>query len=239
MTIYGKDFAAIYNKEWGGWTRKAWPFISKAVARVNPGASSWLDLCCGNGWLLKKACRAGFEAVGVDASSHQLRHARRNAPRAELIRADIRKLSLRRKFDVITCMFDSLNYLTRKDELLGVFRWARRHLAGKGCFIFDMNTCAFFCAPAGRTTAVHRPGWSTIIEVEFDLKRELAHFLITGFVRQGRLFRKFREDHVERLYRPEEIDELLGQASFAFKKHDGSTLSRPRKSSRRLVYVCR
>ena len=119
----------------------------------------------------RRHSEAGFEAVGLDASPHQFRHARRNAPATRLVKADVRPYRLPRRFDVITCMFDSLNDLTRRRDL-------------------------------------------------------------------ERAFRRFQEEHIERGPRPEEIDESLRRASLAFGPHDARTLSRRRKRSSRLIYVC-
>jgi len=240
VSVYGKDFAMIYNTHWGKWTKqRAWPFLSRTVTGKVPRARTWLDLCCGPGWLLKYASKAGFETFGVDRSRHQLAHARRNAPAAKLFRQDIRALSLGFRVDVITCMFDSLNYLTRKGDLLKAFRLARRHLAGSGVFVFDMNTFEGLQDTWKATSAMHAKSWTTILTSSFEDRTALGCVEITGFVRQGKGYRKFVERHVERGYRAAEIDDLLARAGFAFRKYDAKSLGRPRKRSPRLIYVCR
>jgi len=238
MGIYGRDFAAVYNDRWAWFGPKMWPFLSLTVARRNPEARSWLDLCCGTGSLLELVIEAGFLAVGLDASPHQLRHARRNAPRARLVKADVRAFRLQERFDVITCMFDSLNYLTRKRDLERALRCARRHMAERGLFIFDVNTFGGLQDNWCRTSTMRETKLLTIIESSFDEKRAIGRCLITGFIKEGRRYRRFEEEHIQRGYRAEEIDTLLERVGFAFRKHDGSTFSRPRKRSGRLIYVC-
>lgn len=139
-SVYGKHFAAVYNDKWAWFGPKMWPFLSRVVAKRHPKARTWLDLCCGTGSLLPFVLDAGFSAVGLDISLHQLRHARNNAPGARLIKADVRDFSLSEKFDVVTCIFDSLNYLTTKRDLARALRCARRHLGDRGLLLFDMNT---------------------------------------------------------------------------------------------------
>lgn len=239
ISTYGKDFARVYNRSWGGWTRnRAWPFVSGLVAERAGHARSWLDLCCGTGWLLKQVCESGLEAVGLDQSRYQLAHARRNAPAARLVRGDVRWFSLRRRFDVITCMFDSLNYLRRKNDLLRAFRNARRHLQPAGLFIFDMNTYEGLRRGWSRTSVTRGPLGTLIMETSFDPGRALGRALITGFVKAGKLYRRFQEEHVERGYRPREIEDLLGRAGFRFKKRDGTDFGRAKKRSPRLLYAC-
>lgn len=238
MRVYGKDFASVYNDKWAFWGPKMCPFLLKTVKRSNPIAKNWLDLCCGAGSLLKLICENGFSAVGVDFSSHQLKYANINAPGAKLIKQDIRHLHLPYKFDVITCMFDSLNYLIRTKELTNVFRKVRKYLNHNGCFIFDMNTFDGLQDCWCRTSTIREPNRTIIVETSFDPESTIGRCLITGFIKEWQRYRKFEEEHIEKGYRPEEIEECLCKAGFNFKKYDGNSLSRPKKKSARLLYVC-
>lgn len=248
MSVYGKDFAQIYEEgHWGNWTHKrAWPFLSDLVTKRFPYARTWLDMCCGTGLLLKHVSESGFKTFGVDRSRHQLAYARRNAPAAKLLCKDIRNFSFGLKADVVTCMFDSLNYLTRKDDLLKAFRSARRHLAPSGVFVFDMNTFEGLQATWKETLATHTKDWTAIMTLSFDGRTSLGCVEITGFMRRGKVYRKFVERHLERGYRSAEIDSLLRRAGFTFRKFDarrlqldGRRLGRLSKRPPRLVYVCR
>jgi len=239
MAVYGKAFAEVYNKHWAFFGPRMWPFLSGMVARRVPGARSWLDLCCGAGSLLKLVCEAGFDAVGLDLSPHQLRYARLNAPRARLVQADVRDLELEQEFDVITCMFDSLNYLLTRRDLERAFRRVRRHMAPAGVFIFDVNTFEGLQDAWCRTSTIRDARCTIIIASSFDQRRARGRCLITGFVREGRLYGKFEEEHIQRGYRASEVDGLLEKAGFALRKYDGRTFCRPRKRSGRLLYVCR
>lgn len=239
MTIYGKEFAAVYNDKWAFWGPKMWAFLSPVVRKEFPEAKTWLDLCCGTGSLLRLVGDSGFAATGVDLSIHQVRHARRNVPGAKVLVQDIRHLSLPHTFDVVSCMFDSLNYLTTKRDLLTAFRKVKRHLAEDGIFAFDMNTFEGLQDQWCRTSASHDRDLTLIVETSFDAKRALGRCLITGFIREGTRYRKFQEEHLERGYHAQEIEDLLSRAGFIFKKHDASSLGRARKRSGRLLYICR
>ena len=239
MTIYGKEFAAVYNDQWAFWGPKMWPFLSQAVAARCPHARTWLDLCCGCGSLLKFVCEGGFEAVGLDISPHQLKHAKRSAPSARFVHCDVRQLDLPRKFDVITCLFDSLNYLTRKKDIERVFRRARRHLAGDGLFAFDVNTFEGLRDQWCKSTVARSRSRAIIIDTSFNEKRALGRCVITGFIKTGGAYRRFEEEHLERGYRPCEIEGLLSRAGLAFEKYDGNTLSAAGERSGRLLYLCR
>jgi len=239
MGTYGKDFAAVYNDHWRDFTTRLWPFLTRTVTQHNPEAETWLDLCCGTGFLLRMACDNGFRATGLDISPHVLTYAGKNAPAAETIRADVRRFSLPRKFDVITCMYDSLNYLTTKQDLRRVFPGVRRHLSERGIFVFDVNTFEGLEDAWCRTSAIRGRNRTVIIESSFDANKARGRCLITGFVKSGRLYRKFEEEHFQRGYRDEEISDLLAATGFRFRRFDGSSFSRPKARSGRLLYVCR
>jgi SAM-dependent methyltransferase len=236
--IYGNDFAFVYNDKWAYWGDKMWPFLRKVVKKKAPQASSWLDLCCGAGSLLKFVCEEGYAAVGVDSSNHQITYAKQNAPDAKIFRGDIRKLSLPQTFDVITCMFDSLNYLTLKQDLGKVFQKVQLHINQNGLFAFDMNTFHGLQDQWCMTTATHDEHSTVIVETSFNAKRALGSCLITGFLKDGKGYRRFQEEHIERGYKVYEIEDLLRKAGFTFKKYDGSTLSTPKRRSAKLLYLC-
>jgi SAM-dependent methyltransferase len=238
-TLYGRDFASAYNEKWAFWGARMWPFLSRAVTRNNPRAKTWLDLCCGTGSLLRIVSENGFIAAGIDVSKHQITHARRNAPNAKLMVRDIRELSLGRKFDVITCMFDSLNYLTRKNDLLKVFCKVKSCLSEGGLFAFDMNTFEGLQDIWCRTSVTHEPNLTLVTETSFNPGNAMGRCLITGFVRKGRRYRRFQEEHIERGYTRHEINCLLAKAGFSFRTYDGLSFGSPRKRSARLLYVCR
>jgi len=238
MEIYGKYFALIYNEKWAFWGPKMWPFLFQKVKKLLPSARNWLDLCCGTGSLLKFICKHRFKATGLDISKYQLYFARQNAPKASFVRQDIKILSLPNKYDVITCMFDSLNYLIKKQDLLKVFKRIRRQMVDNGSFIFDMNTFQGLMDQWHRTSATHERGYTLIVETSFDHKKALGLCQITGFVKKGGFYKRFQEKHYERGYKPKEIEGMLTIAGFSFKKYDGYKLNRANKKSGRLLYIC-
>ena len=88
------------------------------------------------------------------------------------------------------------------------------------------------------TSAMHEKNWTSVYTSSFDPRKALGTVEITGFVRHGKLYRKFIERHVERGYHAAEIDELLRRAGFRFRKYDARVMSQARKRSPRLMYVC-
>ena len=66
--------------------------------------------------------------------------ARKKVPRSKLFRQDMVDFRINARFDVIFCVFDSINHLRRFSDWKKVFAAVRRHLLPGGCFIFDINT---------------------------------------------------------------------------------------------------
>lgn len=239
MSVYGEDFARVYNATWFNFSARLWPFISEVVRRQAPHASTWLDLCCGTGHLLKIVLDEGFSVTGLDRSPHMLQYARENAPGARLVESDVRSYRLGGRFDVVTCLFDSLNYLTRKRDVGQALRNARRHLSEDGLFVFDIDTFEGFRERRSGTSVRHEEDCVIVTESSFNAKRARGVCRITGFVQEGSLYRKFEEEHWQRGWRPDDVDGLLTEAGFSIRKYDGRKFTRPRKRSDRLVYVCR
>ncbi len=78
-----------------------------------------------------------------------------------------------------------------------------------------------------------------LFEGKFGRETALGRKWITGFVKEGELYRRFQEEHCQRGYSGEEIERFLADAGFSFNKYDGHTVGRAGKRSERLLYVCR
>jgi SAM-dependent methyltransferase len=113
--------------------------VQDFVRRHRPGAASLLELGCGTGSIL--ALLDDIPSVtGLDRSPEMLELAGRKVPRAELVRADMTAFDLGRRFDVVICVFDSLNHLLTFEAWLSLFDVVHDHLVDDGLFIFDVNT---------------------------------------------------------------------------------------------------
>jgi len=235
---YGKEFAKVYDEKWNVWGARMWPFIFKLAKEYNPDATSWLDLCCGTGALIKYVIGRGFSGTGIDSSPHQIKIAKSKVPEAEFLVEDVRNLSLSQKFDVITCTYDSLNYLTEKEDLERAIQNAGYYLAEGGVFIFDMNTYEGLQDKWCEKNVLRDPSMSIIIDASFNPRTAIGKCIITGFIKDGSGRRKFKEIHIERGYYSTEIEQGLIETGFSFKKYDGETFKKPKARAGRIIYVC-
>jgi SAM-dependent methyltransferase len=166
MASYEK-FARFYDAV-NGEPRERILQLLDFVARYRPQAESVLELGCGTGAIL-----AGFGSAlaltGVDLSDEMLEYARRRCPTARFIEGDITSFSLGERFDVIICVFDTLNHVTTFEAWLSTFERVREHLNEGGLFIFDVNTLGRLRQLSEMAPWVHDfDGHTLIMEVEFD-----------------------------------------------------------------------
>ena len=61
-------------------------------------------------------------------------------PTARLLQGDIGEFWLGERFDVVVCVFDTLNHLLTFEAWQSMFEAVYDHLADGGLFIFDVNT---------------------------------------------------------------------------------------------------
>jgi SAM-dependent methyltransferase len=127
------------------------------IEQYRPTAASLLELGCGTGALLE-GLAGKLEVSGVDRSPEMLAIAAGRLPSARLVRADMTEFSLEARYDVVICMFDTLNHVPSFPAWRSLFDRVDNHLADDGLFIFDVNT-------AGRLRGLH--GAPCFLE-EFD-----------------------------------------------------------------------
>jgi SAM-dependent methyltransferase len=145
MTSYS-GFARFYDRIMGDRTEEI-ERIQSYIRQFQPGAASLLELGCGTGALLA-GLAATLPVTGIDRSPEMLAIAAERVPAARLERADIAAFSLAARFDVVICMFDTLNHLPAFDSWLALFDRVHEHLTEGGLFVFDVNT-------AGRLRRLH------------------------------------------------------------------------------------
>jgi SAM-dependent methyltransferase len=131
-------FAPFYDAAEGDRSRQS-ANLRTLIERHHPAARTVLELACGTGSILGRL-QPDYEVTGVDLSAQMLAIAAEKLPQALLVHADMTRLQLDRTFDVVLCVYDSINHLLRFSEWEAVFDRAREHLADGGIFVFDMNT---------------------------------------------------------------------------------------------------
>lgn len=116
-------------------------------------------------------------------------------------------------FDLATCFFDSLNYLTADGDLEAAFGGVARALAPGGSFVFDLNTEAEFLTWNDRDEVAHDgPDLLVYNRLSYSPSTGLAQGRVVWFVREGDLWRRAEELHVERAWGRREVRAALDAA---------------------------
>jgi SAM-dependent methyltransferase len=213
-----------------------------------------LDLCCGTGSAVRVFADQGIAMCGLDRSPQMLtiarqklrdRHVklyRQELPHFEIKAATLRRRSSVQQFDLVTCFFDSLNYLRDERQLRATFKAVRRHLRPGGWFIFDMNTPYQL-----KTVFTDQRPYSGVNENVAWIFRngptntpDLADLLLTFFVKRGKHWQRFDEIHRERAYSNQVIVTALRDAGLQVKgRYRCLSFERPTRKTMRVCFVAK
>jgi 2-polyprenyl-3-methyl-5-hydroxy-6-metoxy-1,4-benzoquinol methylase len=121
--------------EYDGWVNLTKKYLTLS--------SKILDLACGSGTLAISLANDGYKVSGLDLSKEIIAVAREkmitNHVEIDFAVKDMTNFNYEEKFDVITCYFDSVNFLT-KDEVSKMMDSVYNNLKDGGYFIFDLFT---------------------------------------------------------------------------------------------------
>lgn len=244
-------YAAVYDLQGQSrWSERMVAFIADLLPRYDLAPRRVLDLACGTGAAALRFAARGYRVIGIDGSAPMLAVARRKAAdegaAVRFIAQDMRAFTAPEPVDLLTCFYDSLNYLTDPADLARTFACMRSALAPDGLAIFDMNTRAGLEADWNGNCWVQEIEETYFIQqAEWDAETAIATMTLTCFVRLGPDYRRFEEVHRERGYTLDEITAALESAgltvldAFACLPRIGPTMEPPGETTGRVVLVAR
>ena len=202
----------------------------------------YLDLACGTGNIGVRMAKDFSCTYAVDLSEDMLREAfdkfKAQRIKAKIICQDMRELSLNHKFDVITCVLDSTNYLIEDGDLEEYFKGVYNHLNDGGLFIFDINSFYKLTEILGNNIYTYSSE-DVFYTWENTLEDNVVNMFLTFFVKkENDLYERFEEEHFERAYKESEIEEILKEVGFnLIGKFDGYNKEEVHNESERILYV--
>ncbi len=117
-----------------------WLHVAATLGEMLPPGFRHLDAGCGTGVLIKKLALYGWHSVGMDYSHGILHVARHRYALPRLVRGDFRALPFSNAFLMITCLFDSLNFLLEETHIEQTMRSFHEALQPGGICYFDIVT---------------------------------------------------------------------------------------------------
>ena len=203
------------------------------------------ELGAGTGEMTRRLRDKGFDMIGVDNSEEMLAVARskEEASGTDILYLcqDMREFELYGTVRGIVSVCDSINYITDTDDLTTVFRLVNNYLDPGGVFVFDFNTRHKYRDVIGDTTiAESREDESFIWENSYYPDENINEYNITFFVREGELFKRFSETHIQRGYTLSEIKKCIKAAGLVFvSAEDSDTGKAPTRTSERILVTAR
>jgi SAM-dependent methyltransferase len=174
-----------------------------------------LDVACGTGLALDYFRERGWKSTGIDASLPMLQLARNHSNR--LIAADMRTLPLRRRFARITCLYDSLNHLLDRNDLVAAFKAMRAVMDHDSLLFFDMNHPDIYPTIWGDIEPFFASGPDYKLEMAttYRKRERIGRAIVTGWATIGGERVTIREQHRQRAYSEREIVAALSDARLA------------------------
>lgn len=204
--------------------------------------NSILEMACGTGSLTKYLGEEGYSVTCFDLSEEMLSIAYnklRKYPNIKVLNQDMTEFNLNKKYDAILCLCDSMNYITKDEDLVRVFKNAYSHLNDDGVFIFDINSYYKLKNIIGNNTFVEdKDDIYYVWENDFDEQQSTCEFYLTFFIKEDGSYRRFDEKHIQRAYRVEYIKKTLKDVGFTkVKEYEGFAFDLPNVNSERVNFV--
>lgn len=236
-------FAYYYDELMDDVDYQAWSnYILQVIREYNIEYNDILEMACGTGTMAVKLAGRGYDVTAFDLSEDMLsiacNKALENDTRINFLLQDMNDIKIDSKFGIILCLCDSINYITSNEELLNLFKWVFSHLKPGGVFIFDINSAYKLRHVIGDNTFNGENDnlvyiWDNVINEE-----NCVEFYLTFFVKEGELYRRFDEFHMEKIYETHDILELLKISGFnGIHIKDDMTLDEVKPNSERINFI--
>jgi SAM-dependent methyltransferase len=175
MKIYER-LSQVYDFDWGKFAEQYVSLINQLLDERAITRARILDLACGTGALAVKLANCGHSVYGIDISPQMIEIAKSKSIGLSNISfkvQDMAQFCVEGEFDLLTCTFDSINYLLKTDGVKAMFCRVTTALHKSGLFVFDSNTDRLY---ANRHKGTHKRelgGESFVQRLSYDpVKKE-------------------------------------------------------------------
>jgi ubiquinone/menaquinone biosynthesis C-methylase UbiE len=238
-------FAHIYDKmNQDNFSRRMYRYTKRILTGLRFRPKTVLDLACGTGTAATMWAESGVRTYGIDGSEHMLEIAEKKA-RAQrldisLSKQQLTSFTIDEKVDLVTCYYDSLNYLLTVKDLTATFRCVKKALIDGGYFIFDMNTPEAMKIIWGSQTYAEAHNeiawiWKNI----YFPRQKSAQIHATFFVQNKTgLYERFEEVHTERGYTNMDLRRCIKNAGLkTITIYEALRFRKPPRDALRVAFV--
>jgi len=223
---------------------KKWAqYIDEIIKSQNISNARILDISCGTGTLLIFLYKKGYKVSGSDISKNMINTAiskiRNLGYDINFFQTDMRKLSLKKKFNVIVCLYDSINYILTCKEFINTLNNVYFSLSDNGIFIFDVcteyNSIKNFYDyyDSGETADFFYQRHS------FFIKEDMLQ-INTFRILSKKNNKMYLENHKQRIYTTDELNSIISKTEFTtIGMFDNYSFNPPGIKSERIHFVLR
>jgi len=202
--------APIYDQmmshvNYGRWADYIEAIIHKTGAEVD----CVLDVGCGTGSFLREMRQRHWKVAGIDPSAQMLKVARKRLPNVPFREDGLPQLATVApgEFAVITCLFDTMNYLPEISLVSAALDSVYQKLASPGLFIFDLvgeeNCKHYFNNYTENDVISEELAYSRFCH--YDRKNKIQTNEIQMFTADG----VFEEIHHQKIFSYREVEKLI------------------------------
>jgi cyclopropane fatty-acyl-phospholipid synthase-like methyltransferase len=197
-----------------------------------------LELACGTGGVLKHLAKH-YKVNGLDISREMLAVAKKELPKAKLYHQSMVDFKLTEKYDVIICIFDSINHLIKFSGWKKVFLQTQKHLTENGVFIFDINTQKKLDRVIAEPALVRKFDNNLMIMNVTNIGKNISNWNIKIFEqKKGNQYQLQEENIPEVSFPKEQILEALRPLFKSVQVVD-TDKTHPKKKGERFYFICK
>lgn len=229
-------FAKFYDSVMGDRSMVA-NMVNKIISEKCPKAEKILEIACGTGAILKLLPKK-YEIYGLDISEEMLAAAKKKVSRAKLSHQDMRDFKFSKKFDVILCLFDSINHLIELSDWNKVFINTHKYLNNDGIFVFDMNTEKKLKHLSVESPFTQKFGKNYMIMDITDKGKGITNWNIKVFEKNRKKDHMVLKENIkEKSYPIKDVKKILDNIYSEVEVFDQKK-GKPSQNSERVYFVC-
>lgn len=206
---FAKHYDLIFSKKD---YEKETNFIKQIVKDHSTQIKSILDVGCGTGKHLSFLSNTFDQLTGVDLNEEIINIAKTNHPNIDFATGEMQTFNLRKKFNVITCLYSVFNYNLSIQSANKTLQNFKQHLEKDGLLIIafynPQNTEKKLTIHMGKDESIEIAKFNQY-KYNAETKMEEAEFLILSKDKNGVVDFTIEKDHQYRIFSLEEISELI------------------------------
>ena len=203
-----------------------------------------VDLACGTGSLTTELALKGIDVYGIDASAEMLSEAMQKSSEKGLnilyLKQKMQNLNLYGTIDTCICTLDSINHITKEEDVTKAFERVAFFMDKDGLFVFDVNTVYKHEQVLANNTFVYET--DKVFCVWQNTLREncVTDIDLDFFEEENGIYYRTSESFSERGYSRKKLTEMLVNAGFELEAVYGDmSFDEPKADEQRLVFVAR